>query len=104
MPRDGVKTALILCGGTAVALVVTTKIINSKPAAAGWIRRIMSGHLDATAERPDQLPETQRARFTEQELIRMKPTPEHTHGVSAADRSTGTFFGTCTLLLPVLAF
>lgn len=92
MPRDGVKTALILCGGTAVALVVTTKIINSKPAAAGWIRRIMSGHLDATAERPDQLPETQRARFTEQELIRMKPTPEHTHGVSAADRSTGTFF------------
>lgn len=92
MPREGVKTALYICGGTAAALVVTTKLINSKPAAAGWIRRMMSYYLDAKAERPDQLPETQRTRFTDQEIIRMKTNPEHTHGVSAADRSTGTFF------------
>lgn len=92
MPRDGMKTAMIICGGTAAALLVTTKIIKSKPTAAGWFRRMMSSYLDAEAERPDQLPEVQRTRFTEQELIRMKVTPSHTHGVSAADRSTGTFF------------
>lgn len=92
MSRDGMKTACVICGGTVAALIVTTKMINSKPASAGWLRRISSRLLDAKAERPRYDPQVQRSRFIEQEMIRTRITPNHTHGKSAADRSTGTLF------------
>nr|QUS52665.1 RNA-dependent RNA polymerase [Mute swan feces associated noda-like virus 4] len=92
MSRHGTKTA-IGCG--AVLLVWCIPIyIKRKSKTTSALERLVSRYLSAQAERPAFRPEVQRSQFNAVEMIHARVNAEHTHGVSAASRTTARNF--CT--------
>lgn len=86
----GMKTAI--CCGAALAVIVVRYSTRRKPSASSRVSECISLWLSSQAERPVLNPEVQRSQFNSLDLIRHTANPMHTHGESAAHRSSSTNF------------